>query len=74
MESLYQKLKEQIEMEISANRDNEKDGKICCPICGSRKLSKISNVKKVAKVYVFGVFGVGDLGRTWKCNHCGTKF
>ncbi|MEO1815019.1 MAG: hypothetical protein ABGU93_05430 [Acetobacterium sp.] len=67
-------LKEQIEMEISTNRENEKDEKICCPICGSKKLSRISNVKKVAKVYVFGIFGVGDLGRTWKCSHCGAKF
>lgn len=67
-------LKEQIDMEIAANRGDEKNEKICCPICGSRKLSRISNVKKVAKVYAFGIFGVGDLGRTWKCNHCGVKF
>lgn len=45
-----------------------------CPICGSTNLSKLSNVGKVAKVGLFGIFGAGDLGKTWKCNNCGSKF
>lgn len=45
-----------------------------CPICGSANLSKISAVKKAAKVGFFGLFGAGDLGKTWKCNNCGSKF
>ena len=45
-----------------------------CPICGSVSLSKISNVGKAASVGLFGIFGAGDLGKTWKCNNCGSKF
>lgn len=46
----------------------------CCPVCHSTSLTKISNVGKVAKVGVFGILGAGDLGKTWKCNTCGSKF
>lgn len=45
-----------------------------CPICNSTNLSKLSNVGKVAKVGLFGIFGAGDIGKTWKCNNCGSKF
>lgn len=45
-----------------------------CPICGSTNLSKLSNVGKAAKIGLFGIFGAGDLGKTWKCNNCGSKF
>lgn len=45
-----------------------------CPICQSTDLSKISSTKKVAKVGLFGIFGAGDIGKTWKCNNCGSKF
>lgn len=45
-----------------------------CPICGSTNLTKLSNVGKVAKVGFFGIFGAGDLGKTWKCKNCGSKF
>lgn len=45
-----------------------------CPICGSAKLSKISGVKKAMKIGLFGIFGAGDLGKTWKCENCGSKF
>ena len=45
-----------------------------CPTCGSTNLSKISGMKKAAKVGFFGIFGAGDLGKTWKCNNCGSKF
>lgn len=48
--------------------------KKCCPVCNSTSLSKISNVGKVAKIGAFGILGAGDLGKTWKCNNCGTKF
>lgn len=23
---------------------------------------------------LFGIFGAGDLGKTWKCNNCGSKW
>ena len=45
-----------------------------CPICNSTKLSKISTASKATKVGLFGIFGAGDLGKTWKCNNCGSKF
>lgn len=45
-----------------------------CPICGSTSLTKISAAKKAAKIGFFGIFGAGDIGKTWKCNHCGSKF
>ena len=45
-----------------------------CPICQSTELSKLSSISKAAKVGFFGIFGTGDLGKTWKCNNCGSKF
>ena len=45
-----------------------------CPTCNSTNLSKISNVKKATKIGLFGIFGAGDIGKTWKCNNCGSKF
>ena len=48
--------------------------KKCCPVCNSTSLSKISNVGKIVKIGAFGILGAGDLGKTWKCNSCGTKF
>lgn len=45
-----------------------------CPICGSTNLTKLLNVGKAAKVGFFGIFGAGDLGKTWKCKNCGSKF
>ena len=45
-----------------------------CPICQSSDLSKISTVKKATKIGLFGIFGAGDMGKTWKCNNCGSKF
>lgn len=45
-----------------------------CPICNSTNLTKISNAGKAAKVGFFGIFGAGDLGKTWKCNNCGSRF
>ena len=45
-----------------------------CPSCHSTDLTKISGMKKFAKVYAFGLFGAGDIGKTWKCNNCGTRF
>ena len=45
-----------------------------CPICHSKSLSKISNIGKTTKIGVFGIFGAGDLGKTYKCNNCGSRF
>lgn len=45
-----------------------------CPICGSTNLTKISNLAKGAKIAAFGIYGAGDVGKTWKCNNCGSKF
>lgn len=53
--------------------NNTRPQKIC-PICHSTSLSKISNVGKIVKVGAFGILGAGDIGKTWKCNTCGSKF
>lgn len=45
-----------------------------CPICQSTDLAKISTAKKAGKIILFGIFGAGDVGKTWKCNNCGSKF
>lgn len=45
-----------------------------CPICQSTNLSKITTTSKAGKIALFGIFGAGDLGKTWKCNNCGSKF
>ena len=45
-----------------------------CPICGSPDLTKLSALGKVAKIGFFGIFGAGDIGKTYKCNNCGSKF
>lgn len=45
-----------------------------CPICQSTNLSKISVFKKATKIGLFGIFGAGDVGKTYKCNNCGSKF
>lgn len=45
-----------------------------CPICGSTNLTKISTLTKAAKISAFGIYGAGDVGKTYKCNHCGVKF
>jgi len=54
--------------------EQEEANKPHCPICNSTNLSKISNIGKAAKIGMFGIFGAGDLGKTWKCNNCGSKF
>lgn len=61
---------------INAERSRKQEGSNTpkCPICQSTDLSKISAVKKATKVGLFGVFGAGDIGKTWKCNNCGSKF
>lgn len=52
----------------------EEDNRPKCPTCGSTDLSKISTVKKATKIGLFGLFGAGDIGKTWKCNNCGSKW
>lgn len=53
---------------------NDKEDEHKCPICNSTNLSRISATKKVAKVGFFGIFGSGDIGKTYKCENCGSKF
>jgi hypothetical protein len=63
------------QQESRSDRIDQKDNNIPkCPTCGSTNLSKISNIGKAAKVGLFGIFGAGDLGKTWKCNNCGSKW
>lgn len=57
-----------------SNKPVENSNTPKCPICQSTNLSKISNLKKAGKIGLFGIFGAGDIGKTWKCNNCGSKF
>lgn len=46
-----------------------------CPSCGSVDVNKIGTVTKVTKTAAFGVVGaMSDVGKTWKCCKCGTKW
>lgn len=45
-----------------------------CPHCNSTNISKISTAKKATKIGLFGIFGTGDIGKTYKCNNCGSRF
>lgn len=71
MEQKNKELKEAIKRE---NMRSQQQNIPHCPICGSAKLSKISGAKKAIKIGLFGIFGAGDLGKTWKCENCGSKF
>lgn len=57
-----------------SSTEKEEDNRPKCPTCGSTDLSKISTVKKATKIGLFGIFGAGDIGKTWKCNNCGSKW
>ena len=65
--------KARMEAEIAKAKLNQMN-KPKCPICSSTNLSKISGMTKAAKIGMFGIFGAGDIGKTWKCNNCGSKF
>ena len=56
------------------SRPQPQSNKPQCPICKSTNLKKIAVTKKAAKVSLFGIFGAGDLGKTWQCENCGSKF
>lgn len=45
-----------------------------CPICHSTNLTKLSSARSFLKIATFGLAGAGDVGKTWKCNNCGSKF
>lgn len=76
------KIKRQQEINMREERDRQINETIQqkeknipkCPICGSTNLSKLSSLGKATKVGLFGIFGAGDLGKTYKCNNCGSKF
>ena len=54
--------------------EQEKNRVPRCPICQSTNLSRLSSLGKAAKLGIFGLYGADDLGKTYKCNHCGSKF
>lgn len=61
-----------------ARMQKEADKRNCvprCPVCGSSNIGKITVAKRAAKTAVFGAIGaMDDMGKTWKCNNCGSKF
>lgn len=44
-----------------------------CPICGSTNIEKLSFTKKVISIGGLGILS-NKIGKTWKCNNCGSKF
>ena len=72
----YQLKMSQFKTQVQQQKSNSvrNDNSPKCPICNSTNLSKISTAKKATKVGLFGIFGAGDIGKTWKCNNCGSKF
>lgn len=64
--------KKEVEQRVQEYKDAKPQME--CPVCHSTSLVKISNAGKVAKVWAFGLLGAGDLGKTWKCQACGSKF
>lgn len=63
------------QQESRSDKTDQKDNNIPkCPTCGSTNISKISTIKKATKIGLFGIFGTGDIGKTWKCNNCGSKW
>lgn len=65
---------EEIRKQTQESRSSQQTNIPKCPICQSTNLSKITNTRKAGKIALFGIFGAGDLGKTWKCNNCGSKF
>lgn len=65
--------KEKLLQQASLDKQREQN-KPKCPICQSTNLSKITTTSKAGKIVLFGIFGAGDIGKTWKCNNCGSKF
>ena len=41
---------------------------------GTSETDLVDYVKKATKIGLFGLFDAGDIGKTWKCNNCGSKF
>lgn len=49
---------------------------IRCPICGYilNDDNRIDRIHKYSKIVMFGVFGMDDIGKTWECPICRSKF
>ncbi len=45
-----------------------------CPTCGSPNIHKISVANKIGSAALFGVFSIGHVGKTYKCDNCGSEF
>ncbi len=71
------KINDNQNQKINTPSENQHASNICipkCPICGSTDLVRIDTSKKVLKVIAFGLYGAGDIGKTWRCNNCKSKF
>lgn len=65
---------EKIRIEEMNEKMRQEQFHMVCPVCKSQNVQRISTIGKYAKVGVFGILGADDLGKTWKCNVCGSKF
>lgn len=68
------KAEEQRRIAETNERMKQEQFHMTCPVCGSRSVQKISAAGKYAKIGVLGILGADDLGKTWKCTVCGSKF
>ena len=67
-------MREVREFVLASERRKAQSNIPTCPVCRSANLSRISAAKSFLKVATFGIAGAGDVGKTWKCNNCGSKF
>ena len=74
MEANRANFQKEVERQEKLQKQQKQQNIPKCPICQSTNLSKITNTRKAGKIALFGIFGAGDLGKTWKCNNCGSKF
>lgn len=51
----------------------EKSRVATCPSCGSSNVSKISTLNRMVSTSLFGLAS-SKIGKTHKCNHCGTTW
>ena len=50
-----------------------KDINVCCPYCNSSNVTKIGTINRAVSVGMFGLAS-NKIGKTHKCNDCGSTW